>query len=93
MGKGRETSRESEITMTPSDLLFQPEETLSPRLRWMRDNEIVTLMEPGQDGRQWVAFKAANGQWNAYGETELDALTDLAKKLGLLLWTETDYKK
>lgn len=84
--------------------LFPIEETLSPRLKWMRDNGIRIIhnndVSPG-DEDEWgnrlspfCATKSKPGTLvfadhvNAWGDTEDEAIVALAKKLNLKLWNE-----
>ena len=80
--------------------LFDIPETLSPRLKWMRENNI-DAQECETNGYsfdrlvtrpQWVAWskKKATKAVARYefGDTEDDAIVALAKKLGLKLWNE-----
>ncbi len=87
-----------------SDLLLDVPEMLSPRLRWMKehgihiiDNGPDVMME--SENKEWreyryCAHNGPNGQKQfgfdgaAFGDTEDEALTSLAMKLGLKLWNE-----
>ena len=68
--------------------LFPIEETLSPRLIWMRENGILTdhLGTHAEAYQAWVngSPQGATG----YGDTEDEAIVALAKKLNLKLWNE-----
>lgn len=65
------------------DNLFQPPDSPSPRLKWMRRHGVK------------VFFSDVLGEYVAYaemkvgfGDTELEALTDFAIKNNLKLWNE-----
>ena len=72
--------------------LFSIEESKSPRLLWMeRHGVTVRRYRPdefdylaGQD----FAWMASNGTETAQGDTEDEAITQLALKLGIRLWNE-----
>lgn len=71
------------------DTLLDVPESLSPRLLWMKQHGIITLMRKGiLNGGPMVQWDASNGAIHAVAETEDDALTDLAKKLNIRLWNE-----
>ena len=86
------------------DELFQIPETLSPRLRWMREHQIDIVdsgldHEPGDEceitGNRLFRFWAFQGGKQtkteiaeAGGDTEDEAIVALAKKLNLKLWNE-----
>jgi hypothetical protein len=69
-----------------TDELFQIPETLSPRLRWMREHQVTTTKEAEPSGDLWTAWVFPDT--SGYGATEDDALADLAKKLSIPLWNE-----
>lgn len=87
-----------------TDELFQIDETLSPRLKWIRENRIEVVdagidHEPGDTcpdtGQQLYRYHAFLGgkctKTSARfgsGDTEDEAIVDLAKKLNLKLWNE-----
>lgn len=71
--------------------LFQIEETLSPRLKWMRENQIETESDAfdaytGED--RWIAYRYEDFGDNEFGDTEDEAIVALAKKLNVKLWNE-----
>lgn len=84
--------------------LFPIEETLSPRIKWMRHHQIEVVdsgldHEPGDQceitGNRMYRFWAFQGGKqtktqiaHAGGDTEDDAIVALAKKLNLKLWSE-----
>ena len=81
-----------------SDLLFCVPEVLSPRLAWMKRHEVITYH--GMSG-WYAAFKchaydyyflqetcAHGGSRCGFGNTELEALTDLAVRTKTKLWNE-----
>lgn len=77
--------------------LFDLPETLSPRLaEWLKLHNIETRhagFGPAVH-TQWMAWQPCDSADHPHdgnaceGETEEDALTDLAKKLGIRLWNE-----
>ena len=85
-----------------TDELFQIDESLSPRLRWMRENRIELVdsgldHEPGDEceitGNRLYRYWAFQGGKQtkteiaeAGGDTEDEAIVALAKKLNLTLW-------
>lgn len=86
-----------------SALLFQLEESLSPRMAWMREHGIAVIdnnlcVQVEAENKEWRqrAFCAYQGERNAdglfvwdetgWGDTENDALMDLASTLGISTW-------
>lgn len=86
--------------------LFPIEETLSPRLKWMKDKGVLTHHNsdceppwlaiqkmPGHQGTigeimaQWCRLYDDHG-YSGYGETEDEAIADLARNRKILLWNE-----
>lgn len=74
--------------------LFNIQPSLSPRLRWMGQHGIFTekrnFNEEG-DGPWWAwshAKTEPHMKLEASDRTEDEALTNLAKKLGIKLWNE-----
>jgi hypothetical protein len=68
--------------------LFDIPESKSPRLIWMEANEITTQFLD-QCIESWSATCWKSGSFlTGYGDTELDAITDMARKLNLKLWNE-----
>jgi len=70
--------------------LFQVGESLSPRLRWMRRHGITTEF----DGKSltWFAHTRDYVTWSA-GDTEHDAIVNLAERKGIRLWNEEQTKE
>ncbi len=64
--------------------LFEIPESLSPRLLWMEKHNIIIGAAPHRN--QYYALAAKMDGW---GDTEDEALTQLALKLGIRLWNET----
>ena len=80
-------------------VLFEVEEVLSPRERWLRRHGVDTSwLEPGtetaegpvEEEDQWSA-RAADGT-RAQGPDELEAIVALARALGVRLWFEEGYR-
>jgi hypothetical protein len=87
-----------------TDTLFDIPETLSPRLKWMRNHQIEVIdsgldHEPGDKceitGNRLYRFWAFQGGKQtkteiaeAGGDTEDEAIVALAKKLAIPLWNE-----
>lgn len=87
-----------------TDELFQIDETLSPRFRWMREKNIEVVdsgidHEPGDEceltGNRLYRFwawqtckRTKTESASAGGDTEDEAIVELAKKLNLKLWNE-----
>jgi hypothetical protein len=69
--------------------LFPLEETLSPRLLWMRNHSIRTYHNP-EMSIPWMAIceprEADDETKTARADSEDAALVELAKKLNLKLW-------
>jgi len=66
--------------------LFQTEETLSPRLRWMRNNHI-TLVDDGEDTPPGKRYRAKHGMASvAAGADELDACINACNALKINGW-------
>ena len=57
----------------------------SPRLLWMEKHGIRTNILASSTGQRWIAETSGS---NAYGQTERDALIELALKLNLKLWNQ-----
>ena len=87
-----------------TDTLFDIPESPSPRLKWMRDNQIRIIhngdVSPG-DEDEWgnrlspfCATKSKPGNLvfadhvTGWGDTEDEAIVELAKKLSIPLWNE-----
>lgn len=80
-----------------SDELFQIDESLSPRLRWMQQHKFRTHHAPWCEDSPWSAWHPENESEQGlptdpeacgYGMDEDEAIVDLAKKLNLKLWNE-----
>lgn len=70
-----------------NDLFPTMPEALSPRLAWMKKHRINTDLPA--DGIHKSLWDAWSGCICAHGETEDEALSALAAKLGVRLWNET----
>jgi len=69
--------------------LFDIEESKSPRLAWIEKHQIVTLRGKPDSWAAWLSARSARAeQAIGYGESEDEAIADLAIKLGLRLWNE-----
>ena len=69
--------------------LFDLPETKSPRLCWLEKHGIVTLRGKSDSWAAWLKAKPTKvDQTIGYGESEDEAIADLAIKLGLRLWNE-----
>ena len=72
--------------------LFDLPETKSPRLIWMKRHgiKVSPSRTHGPSHKHWMAYRHNEDFISAsgYGETEDDAITSLAVKLGLRLWNE-----
>ena len=68
-----------------TDELFTIPESKSPRLVWMEANGVTTEYCP--ELLEWCAGDRSLSAFG-YGNTELDAVTELAIKLNLKLWNE-----
>lgn len=79
-----------------NDMLFEVERQDSPRLAWMKKHAIRTHHTPGmEDELPWIAWHGANHGPDGiplnpsrcgYGDTEADAIADLARRIGIHLW-------
>jgi hypothetical protein len=85
-----------------SDDLFQIEETLSPRLAWMKRHGIKTSHVPvssdtedelsGEEVLPWMAYTGVAyslSPKHAFGETEEGALINLAIRFHIPHWNDT----
>lgn len=75
--------------MNSDGMLFSVSETLSPKLRWMREHklELTYNSEIGQ----WVAMTPENPPVHTQiglGDTPEDALVDWARKHKVLTWQD-----
>ena len=84
--------------------LFDIPECKSPRLKWIEENGILTVRDTTgtwhavipKDGDAWLGAAGLVMKYHATlaasrvasGTTEDDALTNLAKAIGLRLWNE-----
>ena len=69
--------------------LFDLPETKSPRLIWLEKHQIVTLRGKPDSWAAWLSARSARvEQIIGYGESEDEAIADLAIKLGIRLWNE-----
>ncbi len=73
--------------------LFTIPEQLSPRLAWMKRYEISTV-DVGHSWEAWGWFPVLDDPiiltryWIGHGNTDGEALADLAKQAGIKLWNE-----
>ena len=86
-----------------SDTLFDLPETKSPRLKWMDEKNVSTHFNKdvqagdedefsGEPIRPWAAFVGESRFPRpdaGFGDTEHEAIVDLAIKKGWKLWNET----
>lgn len=72
--------------------LFQIPESKSPRLKWMEAHGITVNFVPADPIAHpafWNAKATSESKITmAQGDTEDEALTNLAKRLGIRLWNE-----
>lgn len=72
--------------------LFDIEPSLSPRLKWMQEHKVrvTEVARHFQDEFGLPAWCAHSTEQNpeGTGDTEDEALVDLARKLGIRLWNE-----
>ena len=77
--------------------LFNMEPSLSPRLEWMARNGVMTgQIRP----TEWIAWDAGNRggvngwyadkKWAGFGDTEIEAIEDLADKIGAVNWVDKE---
>lgn len=80
-------------------MLFELEESLSPREAWLRRHRVVTgWLEAGtetidgivDEGWEWCAASLTR-HLRGFGATEADAIAALAKRMGVPLWFEEAY--
>lgn len=70
--------------------LFDLPESKSPRLIWMELHRVTTY-PPSPSLGCWAASRDTDPPLDEFvglADTELDAITDLARKLNLKLWNE-----
>ena len=72
--------------------LFDIPETKSPRLIWLERNgiKVSPSRTHGPSHKHWMAYRHSGDfiSSSGYGETEDEAITSLAIKLGIKLWNE-----
>jgi len=68
--------------------LFNLPESKSPRLLWLEANRIRVDFHEGEHIAHLPGFFAYNEKAGAFGNTEDEAICELAKRLGLRLWNE-----
>ena len=68
--------------------LFDIEESKSPRLAWIEKHQIVTLRGKPDCWAAWLNMRPTIDQIIGYGESEDEAIADLAIKMGMRLWNE-----
>jgi hypothetical protein len=86
---------------TMTDTLFDIPESPSPRLQWLREHQIEIIdggvcFEPGEEceitgnrlHRFWAMVMNKGQGHEAGGDTEDEAIVNLARKLNLKLWNE-----
>lgn len=69
-----------------TDTLFDLPDSPSPCLQWMRRHGVQTA--EGSDGLWYVYRTVEHPKVAAFGDTEIEALTDFAIKNNLKLWNE-----
>lgn len=90
------------------DELFSIPQVLSPRLRWLRDKCVLTkkfpLISPGDEDEfgnrlfPWMAWvgpldlQSTRASFKAGGNSEIDAIANLAIKRRWRLWNEEDFR-
>jgi len=73
--------------MSNDGLLFpDPGEVLSPRLKWMRDNQVFTRRKTTFG--PWEAFTFSTANQICLGDSEDEAIFRLAKANNWRLWNE-----
>jgi len=73
--------------------LFTILESKSPRMQWMEKHGITTasgIWDAYEGNYRWCAFQHL--KYQAYGDTEDEAITQLALNLGIKLWNEEGSK-
>lgn len=81
--------------------LFDLPESKSPRLQWMERHGITVRRygphdcgKPGWQDNEWFAMGKVHLNYEiGYGDTEDEAITQLALKLGIKLWNEESTTK
>lgn len=84
------------------DELFDIPVSLSPRLQWMRQNEVRTHHAPHCAEAPWCAWTPDNDAYSdiadsvpndpslcGYGKTEAEAVESLADKMGVVNWSNS----
>jgi hypothetical protein len=71
--------------------LFDVPESLSPRLAWIKKHRATVHWS--EEDAEYYAYMGSccSVDWYGWGETEDDALFEMAKKRGLKLWNEEGY--
>ena len=70
------------------DLFGDMGESLSPRVKWMRDNRVKVILTEGQEMKMFGPYKAVSGTHEAFGVTEDESIVRLANKL----WSKENIK-
>jgi hypothetical protein len=68
-----------------TDTLFDIPETPSPRLQWLRKHDI-RIHRDSEEANEFTAWTLPDA--SGYGDTEDEAIADLARKLSIPLWNE-----
>ena len=66
--------------------LFEMEEILSPRMKWIRANFVRTDYDATVIGAEWLAWRGFDEEFTGDGKTESEAIDNLADKLGVVNW-------
>jgi len=86
-----------------ADMFPEIADCLSPRLLWLRDNDVHTYETPGLASEAWSAWTgdlddsiSAGGDnpeagGYAKGDNEEEAIVNLAKARKIPLWNESEY--
>jgi hypothetical protein len=74
--------------------LFPIKESLSPKLAWIKKHKIKTMYSEGEGYCAYVGdiATACDECSIGWGDDMDDALVELARKKGLLMWNEEKYK-
>lgn len=68
--------------------LFELPESLSPRLKWMREHGLSLVPGYNHDDEEEIVGVYRGEKLISEGITELEALSNAARKLNLKLWNE-----
>jgi hypothetical protein len=69
--------------------LFTIEESLSPRLAWMQKHGITAMQSESGPWTAWSSLiQGRTAQNLGFGDSEDEAITQWALKLGISLWNE-----